>query len=133
MKAAPCIGKVEKGKFLPENVKAFKAAFYGHEGKKVRVTVERFRTRRSDAQNAYYWAVVVPMIGEAIGEDDKEAIHDMLKAEHNYEILVIGDKEIRMPESTSKLNTAEFAEYVERVRRWAAEWLNLYIPDPQEV
>lgn len=128
-----CAGIVEKGKFVAEDGKAFKAAFYPHEGKKVRVTVERYRNRRSDPQNKYYWSVVVPAIGEVIGEDDKEAVHDFLKNELNYEIVAIGDKEIRVPKSTAKLNTMEFKQYLERVQRWASEFLSLYIPGPDEV
>lgn len=131
--AIPCLGKVEKGKFVPEDVRAFKSAFYGHEGKRVRVTVERFRNRRSSEQNRYYHGVVVPSIGEAIGEPDLESVHEMLKAEFNYEILVIGEKEMRKPKSTAKLETVEFSQYMEKVRMWAARFLNLYIPDPNEV
>jgi hypothetical protein len=133
VKALPCLGKVEKGKFIPEDVKSFKSAFYSHEGKRVRVTVERFRNRRSDPQNRYYWGIVVPMVGEAIGESDAEAVHDMLKVELNYEILVVGDKEIRVPKSTAKLDTMEFKQYVERVQRWGSEFLSLYIPGPDEI
>lgn len=132
MKAIPVIGKVEGGKFRPEDPRAFKAAFYPHEKKRVRITVERFRNRRSDEANAYYWGVVVPMIQDAIGEEDPETVHEMLKAEFNYEILAIGNKEIRKVKSTAKLDTKEFSEYVERVRKFASEFLSLYIPDPGE-
>lgn len=132
MDALPCLGKVEHGKFIPENKQLFKSAFYGHEGKRVRVTVERFRNRRSTEQNRYYFGVVVPLIGKAIGEADMEAVHEMLKAEFNYEILVIGDREMRKPKSTAKLETVEFSEYMEKVRMWAAKFLELYIPDPNE-
>ena len=34
--------------------------------------------------------------------------------------------------STTKLNTQEFEEYLETVKRWAATDLQLYIPDPNE-
>lgn len=132
MDALPCLGKVEHGKFVPENKQLFKAAFYGHEGKRVRVTVERFRNRRSTEQNRYYFGVVVPLIGKAIGEEDNETVHEMLKAEFNYEILVIGDREMRKPKSTAKLETKEFSDFMEKVRMWAAKFLELYIPDPNE-
>ncbi len=133
MDALPCLGKVEKGKFHPENPALFKSAFYGHEGKRVRVTVERFRNRRSSEQNRYYHGVVVPAIGKAIGEQDMEAVHEMLKAEFNYQIVVIGQKEMKMPLSTAKLETVQFSEFMEKVRMWAAKFLELYIPDPNEV
>lgn len=133
MEAVPCLGRVERGKFVPENKDLFRSAFYGHEGKRVRVTVERFRNRRSSEQNRYYFGVVVPAIAKKIGEPDLEAVHEMLKAEFNYEMLVIGDREMRKPKSTAKLETMEFAQYMEKVRMWAAQFLELYIPDPNEV
>lgn len=133
MVSESCIGKVENGKFIPENPTRFKAAFYGHEHKRVRVTVERFRKKRSSEQNGYYFGVIVPMIGDAIGEDDNQTVHDILKAKFNYEILVIGDEEIIKPKSTSKMPTSEFSDYVEKIRKWAAQFLSLYIPNPSEV
>lgn len=133
MDAMPCLGKVEKGKFIPEDKERFRAAFYGHEGKRVRVTVDRFRNRRSTEQNKYYFGVIVPAIGKAIGESDLEAVHDMLKAEFNHQIVAIGDKEMKVPKSTAKLETVEFSEYMEKVRTFAAQFLSLYIPDPMEI
>ena len=73
------------------------------------------------------------MIGNAIGEDDFEAVHGMLKAELNYEILAIGDKEIKKPLSTANLSTSEFEAYLEKVRRWASQFLSLYVPLPNEI
>jgi hypothetical protein len=35
--------------------------------------------------------------------------------------------------STAKLDTIAFTDYIEKVRRWAAEELSINIPDPGEV
>lgn len=134
MKFAPeFLGTVKGGKLVAENVRQFKGAFYGFEGKRVRVKVELFRNRRSSEQNKYYHAVVVPMVGEAMGEADNETVHEILKAKFNYEILVIGAEELLKPLSTAKLDTKAFSEYIEKIRTWAASFLGLYIPDPGEV
>jgi hypothetical protein len=127
------VGKVVGGKFVPKDAATFKKAFWAHEGKQVDITVKRHRENRSLNQNSYYWYIVVAMIGQAIGEDDAEAVHDMLKLEHNYYIATVGKKEIRVPMSTAELDTAAFEAYLERVRRWASEFLSLYIPLPNEV
>jgi hypothetical protein len=37
------------------------------------------------------------------------------------------------PSSTAKLDTIAFTDYIEKVRRWAAEELSINIPDPGEV
>jgi hypothetical protein len=70
------------------------------------------------------------MIGECIGEDDFRAVHEMLKHECNY--YLAGNFELKVPLSTKKLTTVEFEEYLERVRRWAASFLSLYVPLPNE-
>ena len=96
------------------------------------LTISKRKKKRSGPQNAYYWAVVIPMIGKEIGEADAEAVHALLKHEHNYEIKVFGNEELRVPKSTADLTTSEFSEYVERVRQWTASFLSCYIPDPNE-
>jgi hypothetical protein len=126
-------GRVESGKFIPTDRAMFRSAFYAHEGKPVEVSVKRYRKRRSTQANAYYWGVVVAMIGDYVGESDPQTIHEMLKAAHNYEIKTVDGKEIRIPQSTADLTTVEFKEYIERVTRWASEYLSLYIPEPNEV
>jgi hypothetical protein len=44
------------------------------------------------------------------------------KSTQDQEILVIG--------STRKLSTVEFMEYLELVGKWASEYLNIVIPEP---
>ncbi len=127
------VGKVVGGKFVPKDAPTFKKAFWAHEGKDVDITVKRHRETRSLNQNNYYWGVVVTMIGAAMGEGDIEAVHEVLKREHNYYVATVGKKEIRVPMSTAELETDEFEAYLERVRRWASEFLSLYIPLPNEV
>jgi hypothetical protein len=92
--------------------------------------LQKEKVRRSGEQNRYYWGVVIKKIGDAICEADPNEVHDMLKAEFNSEILVFGDMEIKKPMSTSKLGTAGFCEYVEKIRQWAWKHLQLDIPKP---
>jgi hypothetical protein len=126
-------GRVKGGKFIPADPSTFKEAFFCHENKEVELTVKRHRQARSLNQNAYYWGVVVRMIGQQIGEDDPEAVHEMLKMEHNYYVATVGKKEMRIPLSTADLDTTAFEAYLEKIRRWSSEWLSLYIPSPGEV
>lgn len=138
MQSSSFIGTAEKGRFVPDEPMAVKMALGAIEGKRILVTVERYRKPRSTGkpteegnQNGYYFRVVVPMIAKAIGES-VENTHDLLKREHNSKIVVIGDKEISVPQSTAKMNTLEFEEYLERVKTWAAEFFPMYIPDPDK-
>lgn len=131
------IGRVEKGVFIPKDAEKFRAAFRCHEGKDVEFTPVRHRVTRSLKQNKYYWKVIVLLVADAMGDDDPEAVHAVLKNECNYEIRTFGKgadrKEYRYPLSTADLSTVEFEAYTERCRRFAAEFFGIYIPLPNEV
>jgi len=97
-----------------------------------RITIERYRKKRTDPQNRYYWKIVVRIVGQYCGYTDEEA-HDALKWKF-LRVPAVGVK-AGMPDtvrSTASLNTEEFEEYLETVKRWAATELQLYIPDPNE-
>jgi hypothetical protein len=131
------LGEVRDGKLVADDPELLKKAFRCHEGKRVEFQVKRHRKVRSLNQNAYYWAVVVPLIADAMGEDDAETTHEVLKYECNYEMRAIGKggerREIRYPLSTADLDTLAFEAYCERCRRFAAEFFSIYIPLPNEV
>lgn len=130
-------GKVENGKLIADDPALLQAAFRCHEGKRVEFQVKRFRKARSLDQNAYYWKVVVHLVKDAIGEDDDEAAHEVLKFECNSEMRTIGKgedrREYRHPLSTALLSTVEFEAYTERCRKFAAQFFGIYIPLPNEV
>ena len=124
-------GKVVKGKFKPDNLKDFKFAFYTHEGQEVEVTVDKKQKERSNNQNSYYWGVVLALICETIGEQDADKVHESMRRKflpiHYDNLLPDGSK------STTKLTTVEMEEYLSKIRQWASEFLNCYIPLPNEV
>jgi hypothetical protein len=127
------VGTVQKGKFIADDPALFRQAFYCHENRRVTLSVKRYSKNRSSNQNAYYFGVVVAMIGDHIGESDQMTVHESLKAAHNYEMRTVDKKEMRITLPTSDLTTAEFEAYLERVRRWASEFFSLYIPLPNEI
>jgi hypothetical protein len=43
-----------------------------------------------------------------------------------------GEETMRIPRKTSDLSTTEFEEYVEMVKQFAAETLEVFIPDPND-
>ena len=95
---------------------------------------------RTDRQNRYYWGVVIELITMELcgtrANVDKEETHRSL-AEHfltDGHVNMVGGVPIKSaPPSTTSLSTIEFNEYIEVVRRWAAEFIHLDIPDPEEV
>jgi hypothetical protein len=39
---------------------------------------------------------------------------------------------LTIPGTTRRMKKDEFSDYCERIKRWAAQDLNVYIPDPNE-
>lgn len=99
------------------------------------VLIEKKHATRSLAQNAYYWAGVVDSISEHTGYTPDE-VHEFLKAKFLPKTITLADhqgeikEEVTIGVSTAVLNKLEFGEYIETVRRWAAETLDLDIKSP---
>lgn len=100
-----------------------------------RVSIVRWRPRRSDRANAYYFAAVVTPFyhySRDCGNDmTKEDCHEFLKnefgARRTWTDPATGEAK-EFPARTSKMTTDEFAEYVERCSAWLAE-LGVFVPE----
>lgn len=110
-----------------------------------KVTIEPVKNTRSASQNAYLWAVPNKMISGATGYETEE-VHEYLcgtywgwkdkkvpKTPRNPE----GIESVPMRTTTtdtegkrSVLTSTEFSEYVAFVQRFAAQRLQLLVPDP---
>jgi hypothetical protein len=103
-------------------------------GKAITITLEREVRRRSDPQNRWYWASVVPAVAEylSIGRPlpiSKDDAHYVLCS------AFIGCDETplgRVPSHSSTLTTEQFSTYCERIRAHAASEWGLRIPGPDE-
>lgn len=142
-------GKVENGKLslLPSGqrriAKDLKNEF---EGQAVTVTFTKRKKTRSLSQNAYYWAVVLPLLIEGftdlgnagLNPNNSEHVkwmHDEMKKLHlaNGREVVDANGEVHTLAASSKdLSTVEFVEYIQNIQIWAADCLGIRIPDPQE-
>lgn len=101
----------------------------------IEILIERKHATRSLQANRYYFGVVLKLISEHTGYDVNET-HEAMKALFLPKELAFCDGngviqgEIVIGGSTRKMNVNEFYDYVERVRRFAAEQLGLNVPDP---
>jgi hypothetical protein len=92
--------------------------------------------KRSNQQNRYYFGLVVPLIQNGIKdlgtELTKEETHEFLKSQFNLSEIVNHDtgETVSIPLSTTRLNKEQFGEYIEKIQRFAAEFLSIEIPDP---
>jgi hypothetical protein len=70
-----------------------------------------------------------------LGHDiDIELTHEFLKGRCNCKEFVdhkTGEI-IKLPQRTKDLTNTEFMEYVERIKMFASQTLDLYLPDPNE-
>jgi len=102
------------------------------------VTINKERKPHSDEQQGYLWGCVYPMVREgmiAAGWDDivtDEDAHEFCKSRFASRDIInrfTGEVE-SLPASTSCMDTKQYSDYVDAVRDWAAEFLNISIPDP---
>lgn len=123
-------GKVEKGVLLISNKEVFKSYLRNFEGKDIALTIkEPSRTRqRSNKENSYLWGVVYQIISQHTGYHPEE-VHEAMKWKFLKKEGELMDTVI----STASLDTIAFEQYVEKVRSWAGQYLQLVIPLPNEV
>jgi len=89
--------------------------------------------KRSQAQNAYYWGVVLDTFSReaAGGSYTKDEWHGLLTCRFLKTTMNVKDRVEETIRSTSKMTTKEFSEYLEQVIWYGREMFELYIPVPQ--
>jgi hypothetical protein len=99
------------------------------------IAVRRLYANRSQQQNRYYWGVVVEMLSEYTGFTPDE-MHEWLKMKFIPKKLAVCDGngevdgEFVVGGSTRKMTPTQFEDYMRTIREWAAEKLDVVIPDP---
>ena len=104
-------------------------------GAHVEIIIRKYREKRTDEQNRYYFGVVVPILADHFGYE-KDEMHEELKVLFNPIQSKI-DPSRQIGESTTKLSTVEFFSdqdsYVERICRWAATEHGIFVPPPEKI
>jgi len=118
--------------------KLVREAINQHRGGRVEIIIQKEKKKRSNDQNAYFHGVVIPMITQRLKDlgtfITKEKVKDMLKARYLALDEPIGDEGecISIVRDTSELSTIEFMDFISQIVQWAAEILDLQIPEPNE-
>jgi len=120
-------GNIEDGKLKLVQQDLFRKYLYSLRGE-VEVIVRKWKKRRSDNQNKYYWGVVIPILCETLGYSNDE-IHEALK----WKFLRNKERE-KLPtvKSTTGLSTIEFKNYIDEIVQWSAQE-DIIIPDPNQI
>jgi hypothetical protein len=94
------------------------------------VSIMPYKKSRSNPQNSYLWGVVYKTISNETGYTCDE-LHELFKSSFlPHKLITIGDKSVKITPSTTELTTIEFEEFLELVKRYAAETIGIFIPDP---
>ncbi len=99
------------------------------------ITVEAFKPKRSDQQNAFLWGVVYPSILEGGGESLRgwttNDLHEyfLIEAWGSEVIEGFGRKRHKPLRRSSKLTKQEFSDYLSIIEAKCAE-LGIHIPEP---
>lgn len=114
------------------------------EGKEIELTLNYYVRKRSTAQNAYYWPVVVEYVLEGLIDTGyrrdqltPDIVHEYLKNKFlkhmKRRVVNPGTKKyITLQPTTQTLTTWEFMDYMEAIIIWAAEFLSISIPVPDK-
>jgi midasin (ATPase involved in ribosome maturation) len=132
------ISNVINGK-LNRNRNLLIDAIQSFEGKEISITIEKAKKQRSNCQNAYYWGVVIKIVksclkssGNILSDNDT---HDLLRLKFLKATINVNETTgecIERIKSTTELSTSEFMEYIAEIQKFAAEYFNTIIPDPNE-
>lgn len=95
-----------------------------------------YKRKRSNPQNRYLWGVVYPLMAAGFRDlgwqYDEEMVHFKMKQAFLTQTLVnekTGEVETVLG-STKELDTDSMTTFIENVKMWASENLQVVIPDP---
>lgn len=96
--------------------------------------------KRSNQANRYLHGVMLPLVRDGLRDAGWNHIKTIYDAKVFIKKLFLTTKvynektgeEIEIIKGTSELSKEEFTDFKESVQQWAAEYLNIYVPDPNE-
>lgn len=107
------------------------------DGTEMEMTVSRKYKRRTQGGpdeatnfNGYWWAVIIRMVSDAMGEIDDDYTHNLIQIEVGNVRRTDDGKVI--PAGTKNMSGGEFADLCMKARVWASQKLQLSIPEPNE-
>jgi len=121
-------GKVAQGKIILDQPSRYLVQLSKLEGKRIELTLKKEKSQRSLDQNSAYWGIIIEILSAHLGYE-REETHDALRTKF---LSRVDDKGLTIIRSTTSLSTVEFMDYYAQIQRWAAQFLNCYLPSPNE-
>lgn len=96
------------------------------------VRISRNKPIRSLKANAYYW-VLLSIIATETGYE-REQLHEICKRKFNSDVILYPSGEVDIVgKSTTALNSAEHAAYVNKIKMWAQDEWRINLPEPADI
>ena len=101
-------------------------------GTEVLIGIKKYFAKHSAPQRGYLHGVVIKTIADHIGEDDPKVVYLWAKTKFNPKVIVgkDGESEEPMGSSLKEADTKEMTEFIDKLIRWAQDFLGLTIPPP---
>ena len=116
-------GKIKGGKLILPERNILDNFIRSQRDCDVELILRKQKKTRSLQQNSYYWAVIIKLLSEHTGYSADE-MHGVIK----WKFVYTQDKS-----STSDLSTFDYTVFIDEIREWAQQELDVYIPVPNEV
>jgi hypothetical protein len=130
-------GKVnENGQLAIIHRKQFDSDLKHFAGKDVTIVVERKKKQRSLSQNAFHFAVVIPLLKDAFYNEGSiytnVQVHEILKGLFLKVDEPIGNDGLFVTriKSSTELTTSQWMDFNTQITIWAAEFFKVVIPAP---
>ncbi len=118
---------LKDGKLVLDNPRWFRTCLLKYDDTdKLRIIIEKERGTRTKKQNAYYWGIVLQYIAAYMGEQPED-LHEIFKAKFLKRKRMWRGAEQTILASTTKMNSDEFGEYIDRCIQEGAE-LGVVVP-----
>ena len=116
------VGTSDGKQFVPDERGRWVGWLAKYRGRRLHLTAEPDRIRRTDAQNKRYWSLIVPVYQEWVGEPDKLQAHEDLLSLHNrMDRLLPTGEVVKVVARSKNLSIEQFNEYTSRVEVWLAQ------------
>ena len=122
-------GKINKGRLILETPDRFRVHLSRYEGQQVEFSLRKKKSQRSSEQNRAYFGIAVEILCKHTGFS-REEMHEALK--QKFASRIDEKTGLTIVESTASMDTVRFMRYYDDIQKWAAEFLNVYIPSPGE-
>lgn len=137
MRKISIITEIKNGKLI-RNQNLIKKAIESFEGKIIVMELKVNRNKRSNNQNRYYWAVIVPIWQNIIETEwgeyyGKNEMNEFLKYNCNFvEKATDSGEVLRTVKSSTTNDTQEQERFHDATRKLAMDMFNTDIPLPNE-